>query len=76
MEFNMELIFDPIENPHISRSKHIDQVLEMYYHHFRKNDRPCTFDELVTYANWLGLKNKIPTKEELMNFLLDKRIAF
>jgi hypothetical protein len=48
----------------------------MYQWHFKKNEQPCTFDELVTYCKWLGLKEKQPTKDQVVNFLLDKRVAF
>ena len=72
----INLIIDPVENPLISKSKYYDQVLEMYQWHFQKNNKPCTFEELITYCKWLGLKEKQPTKDQVVNFLLDKRIAF
>ncbi len=72
----INLIIDPVENPLISKQKYNDQVIEMYQWHFKKNEQPCTFDELVTYCKWLGLKEKQPTKDQVVNFLLDKRVAF
>lgn len=63
------------ENDFILKNEHIDNVLEMYAWHFRINDRPAEFSELIKFAQWIGLKIKQPTKEELVNFLLDKNIA-
>lgn len=71
----MELIVDPVENVHIQNSFYTHQVLDAYAWHFRKNDKPCSIDELITYANWLGLNNKQPTKRELIDFFLDQKIC-
>lgn len=64
------------ENDFILKSEHIENVLEMYAWHFRIKERPAEFSELIQFANWLGLKNKQPSKEELVNFFLDQNIAF
>jgi len=70
----MELIVDPTENTFIQSSFYTNEILDAYLWHFRKNDRPCSIDELITYANWLGMNNKTPSKKELIDFLLDQKI--
>ena len=72
----MELVTDPQQNSFVQESNYINEILGAYQWHFRKVDKPCSFDELVTYANWLGLKNKQPTKRELIDFFLDQKICF
>lgn len=63
------------ENDFILKDEHIENVLEMYAWHFRIKERPAEFIELIQFANWLGLKKKQPTKEELVNFFLDQNIV-
>lgn len=72
----INLIVEPFDNPYVGKLNYNEQVLEMYQWHFRKNEKPCTFDELITYCKWLGLKEKQPTKDQVVNFLLEKRVAF
>lgn len=63
------------ENDFILNNEHINNVYEMYAWHFRIKERPAEFSELIQFAQWIGLKIKQPTKEELVNFFLDQKIA-
>jgi hypothetical protein len=60
----------------ISRAAFYTSMIEAYSWHFRIKERPATFDELIRFANWIGLENKQPTKFELIDFFLDQKISF
>jgi hypothetical protein len=60
----------------ISRQDYYNRLFDAYSWHFRIKDRPATFDELITFAKWQGLKEKNPTKPRLVDFFLDKKICF
>lgn len=70
-------ILQPVknENDFVLHSEHINNVYEMYAWHFRIKERPAEFSELIQFAQWIGFKIKQPTKEELVNFFLDQKIA-
>jgi hypothetical protein len=53
-----------------------NRMVEAYAWHFRIKERPARFDELVQFAQWQGLKEKNPTKSQLINFFLDNKICF
>jgi hypothetical protein len=53
----------------------IDEIFKDYQYHFRIKSIPARFDQLVTFAGWLGLKEKEPTKQTLVEFFLSKNIS-
>jgi hypothetical protein len=60
----------------ISRMDYYNTMVEAYAWHFRIKDRPATFDELTRFAQWQGLKEKHPTKSQLIDFFLENKICF
>lgn len=66
----------PDSNDFIATANYYAEIYEAYSWHFRIRERPATFDELVRFATWEGLQNKRPTKRELVDFFLDKKICF
>jgi hypothetical protein len=60
----------------ISRQEYYNRIIDAYAWHFRIKQRPATFDELVQFAKWQGLKEKNPSRAELVNFFLDNKICF
>ena len=60
----------------ISRMDYYNRMIDAYSWHFRIKDRPATFDELTQFAKWQGLKEKNPTRSQLVNFFLDNKICF
>jgi len=71
---NLQILTDV--NVHLGRAQWYKQIYEAYTWHFKIKDRPATFDEMIKFANWQGLKIKDPTKNQLVDFFLDKKIAF
>lgn len=60
----------------VSRMDYYNRMVEAYAWHFCIKERPARFDELVQFAQWQGLKEKNPTKSQLINFFLDNKICF
>jgi hypothetical protein len=75
MDENLQILPDKL-NVMVARSIYYNNMVEAYSWHFRIKDRPATFDELIKFANWQGLENKQPSKVELIDFFLDKKISF
>lgn len=59
----------------LMKAKYYDQMFSFYSWHFRVCDRPAEFPEMIKYAKWQGLKIKMPTKKELVDFFLEKKIG-
>ena len=57
-------------------NKEIEYIFKCYCEHFKKKGAPCTFEELIKYAKILGLKEKHPTKTQIVNFFLNRNIIF
>ena len=53
----------------------VDELFKDYQYHFRIKSVPARFDQLVTFAGWLGFKDKEPTKKTLVEFFLSKNIS-
>jgi len=54
----------------------IEYIFKCYCEHFKKKGVPATFEELIKYAKILGLKEKHPTKMQIVNFFLNRNIIF
>jgi len=50
------------------------RMFEAYSWYFRKNDEPAEFTDMIKYAHWMGLKIKMPTKRELVDYFLELNI--
>jgi len=61
-----------------SSSEHVyyNEMYNMYCCHFRVKMRPATYEEMVKFAQWHGLKKKTPTKKELVDHFLNSNIIF
>ena len=57
-------------------NKEIEYIFKCYCEHFKKKGTPSTFEELIKYAQILGLKEKHPTKTTIVNFFLNRNIIF
>jgi hypothetical protein len=60
----------------ISRQDYYNRIIDAYSWHFRIKNRPATFEELCQFAKWQGLKQKNPTRAELVEFFLEQKICF
>lgn len=74
MDENLNILNDP--NFHLGRAQWYRQIYEAYTWHFKIKDRPATFEEMIRFANWQGCKIKDPTKNQLVDFFLNKKIPF
>jgi hypothetical protein len=61
---------------YISPVEYVNETFEAYCWYFKIKNRKCTFAELSTFCYYLGLKTKQPTKKNLVDFLIDKKISF
>ena len=59
----------------VMKAKYYEQMFSFYSWHFRVCDRPAEFSEMIKFARWQGLKEKRPTKSQLVDFFLDKKIG-
>lgn len=57
-------------------NKEIEYIFKCYCEHFKKKGIPATFEQIIKYAQILGLKEKHPTKTEIVKFFLDRKIIF
>jgi len=57
-------------------NKEIEYIFKCYCEHFKKKGKPSTFEEIIKYAQILGLKEKNPTKTQIVKFFLDRKIIF
>lgn len=55
--------------------EHIMEQYDYYCYHFRLKDRNCTPEELIYFCEILGLKTKTPTKKQIVDFLISKKIG-
>jgi hypothetical protein len=60
----------------ISPFEYVNETFDAYCWHFKIKNRKCTYDELSTFCYYLGLRTKQPTKKNIVDFLIDKKIAF
>jgi hypothetical protein len=57
-------------------NKEVEYIFLCYCEHFKKKGHPATFNDLIKYAKILGLKEKHPTKTDLVKFFLNRNIIF
>jgi hypothetical protein len=69
-----EFYIGPDMDP-VMKSRYYEQMFTAYSWYFRIHDRPAEFSEMIKYAHWQGLKIKMPTKIELVDFFLKKQIV-
>lgn len=69
-EFYKGNTFDPV-----TKAKYYEQMFSFYSWYFRVCDRPAEFSEMIKFANWQGLKQKMPSKNQLVDFFLEKKIG-
>jgi hypothetical protein len=59
----------------VMKSRYYEQMFSFYSWYFRVCDRPAEFSEMIKFAHWQGLKEKMPTKIQLVDFFLEKEIG-
>jgi hypothetical protein len=58
----------------VIKAQFYDRMFTAYSWYFRKRDQPAEFSDMIKYAHWNGLKIKMPTKRELVDFFLEQDI--
>jgi hypothetical protein len=61
--------FDPV-----IKATFYGRMFTAYSWYFRKKDQPAEFTDMIKYAHWIGLKIKMPTKRELVDFFIAQNI--
>lgn len=55
--------------------EHVCEQYDYYLYHFKLKNRNCTPEELIYFCEILGLKTKQPTKKQIVDFLISKKIG-
>lgn len=71
---NLQIFQDP--NVHASRAQWYNEIFDAYAWHFRIKDKPASMEQMQMVARWEGIKIKTPSKREIVDFLLEKKIVF
>jgi len=59
----------------VMKAQYYEQMFRFYSWYFRVCDRPAEFSEMIKFAKWQGLKEKMPSKIQLVDFFLEQKIG-
>lgn len=53
---------------------YFNEMYNSYCWHFRIKDKPATHEQMIRFANWYGLKEKQPSKRQIVQCFLDNKV--
>lgn len=53
---------------------YFNEMYNSYCWHFRIKDKPATHEQMTRFAHWYGLKEKHPSKRQIVQCFLDNKV--